>query len=151
MTSTQAAVPESRTGLDLWELERYAAQYRYRESELPIQFSSEPYTRTSLFRDETLEIVLICFASGQTSSVHDHRGSNCVIRVVRGKILETLFEKVDADTLRYLWHHYLLPGDVSGLDGEQIHQLSNMDTSGSILLNFYSPPFQLRIGTTPRS
>jgi len=36
-----------------------------------------------------------------------------------------------------------VPGDVSGLSGEQIHQLSNVDTAGSVLLNFYSPPFQV--------
>ena len=143
MPTTSSLAPDCATGWDLATLERYAAGYRYRESELPIRFSSEPYTRIVLSRDEALEVVLICFAAGQTSSVHDHRGSNCVIRVIRGKILETLFEKADADTLRCALHHYLLPGDISGLDGEQIHQLSNMDNAGSVLLNFYSPPFQV--------
>jgi cysteine dioxygenase len=134
---------ECRLGWEISELERFAAEYQYQESDLPVMFNLEPYTRIVLHRDEAMEVVLICFAAGQTSSVHDHRGSNCVIRVVRGKILETLFEKAGADTLRYALHHYLLPGDVSGLDGEQIHQLSNMDNSGSVLLNFYSPPFQV--------
>jgi cysteine dioxygenase len=128
---------------ELADLERFAADYQFRESELPIHFSAEPYTRIVLHRDESMEVVLICFAAGQTSSVHDHRGSNCVIRVVRGKILETLFDKTDGETLGYALHHYLAPGDVSGLNGEQIHQLSNVDNSGSVLLNFYSPPFQV--------
>jgi cysteine dioxygenase len=135
--------PVSTTGLDLVTLEQVAANYDYQEPDLPVHFSAEPYTRVSLFRDESVEVVLICFAAGQTSSVHDHRGSNCVIRVVRGKILETLFERADDDTLRFALHHYLKPGDVSGLDGEQVHQLSNMDNGGSVLLNFYSPPFQM--------
>jgi predicted metal-dependent enzyme (double-stranded beta helix superfamily) len=137
------AAPDCQVGWDLATLERFATDYQYKEADLPIGFSSEPYTRIVLCRDESLEIVLICFAAGQTSSVHDHRGSNCVIRVLRGKILEMLFEKGESSTLAYLMHHCLSPGDVSGLDGEQIHQLSNVDNSGSVLLNFYSPPFQV--------
>jgi cysteine dioxygenase len=142
MNATSAIESEHQAGWDLATLERYAADYQYQETELPIGFSSEPYTRIVLSRDESVEVVLICFSAGQTSSVHDHRGSNCVIRVLSGKILETLFVKAEHETLAYALHHYLEPGDVSGLDGEQIHQLSNMDNSGSVLLNFYSPPFQ---------
>ncbi len=139
------AVPTAgcRVGWDLAELERYATEFECREDDLPVHFSAEPYTRIVLARDELVEVVLICFAAGQTSSVHDHRGSNCVIRVVRGKILETLFEKAAGTTLAHVFQHYLSPGDVSGLDGEQVHQLSNVDNSGSVLLNFYSPPFQM--------
>lgn len=131
-----------RTVWELADLERYAAEYEYHEGELPVHFSAEPYTRVSLSRDESMEVVLICFAAGQTSSVHDHRGSSCVIRVVRGTVLETLFEKAGGTTLRATGQHYLSPGDVSGLLGDQTHQLSNVDTTGTVLLNFYSPPFQ---------
>jgi cysteine dioxygenase len=142
--NTYAAIQaQTPPHLSVTELERHAAEYQYREAELPIGFSTEAYTRIVLHRDESVEVVLICFAAGQTSSVHDHRGSSCVIRLIRGKILETLFDKTDGETLEYALHHYLSPGDISGLDGEQIHQLSNVDNSGSVLLNFYSPPFQM--------
>jgi cysteine dioxygenase len=142
MTPTSADSVACGVVWELAELERFASEYAVQESALPVQFSTEPYTRVVLHRDESMEVVLICFAAGQTSSVHDHRGSNCVIRVVRGKILETLFEQADGGTLSYALHHYLSPGDVSGLDGEQTHQLTNVDNSGSVLLNFYSPPFR---------
>lgn len=143
MNTVPAADPACPPVIALRDLERLAAEYQCREDELPIQFSSEPYTRIVLQRDESVEVVLICFAAGQTSSVHDHRGSNCVIRVVRGRVLETLFDREDGGTLAHALHHYLSPGDVSGLDGEQVHQLSNVDNAGSVLLNFYSPPFQV--------
>lgn len=58
-------------------------------------------------------------------------------------MLQTLFEKSGGDTLRHALHHYLLPGDVSGLEGEQIHPMSNVDNARSVLLNFYSPPFRV--------
>lgn len=128
--------------LDLPELIQFAKDYACRESELPIRFAAEPYTRIPIYRDEEIEIVVICFAAGQTSSVHDHQGSNCVIRVVRGRVLECLF-KEDGKTLALDFHHYLHPHEVSGLDGDQIHQLSNVDPEGTVLLNFYSPPFKM--------
>lgn len=128
--------------LNLPALVRFAEDYDYREGELPIRFAAEPYTRIPIYRDDDMEIVVICFAAGQTSSVHHHQGSNCVIRVVRGRVLECLF-KLDGKTLALDFHHYLHPDEVSGLDGEQIHQLSNVDPEGSVLLNFYSPPFKI--------
>lgn len=128
---------------DLPALLRFAKNYAFLEAELPIQFSTEPYTRIPIHRDESMEIVVICFASGQTSSVHDHQGSNCVIRVVRGKVMECLFTRI-REMLHMDFHHYLHTGEISGLDGQQIHQLSNLDPSGTVLLNFYSPPFKMK-------
>lgn len=133
---------ETCVGMGLDALECLAAEYAVELKALPVRFSSEPYTRIVLSRDESLEVGLICFAAGQTSSVHDHRGSNCVIRVLKGKVLETHFADAGDGTLAHAGHHYPTPGSVSGLDGEQLHQLSNVDTTGSVILNFYSPPFQ---------
>ena len=134
---------ECTTQIDLPSLVRLATDYPCRESDLPVHFAAEPYTRIPIYRDDDIEIVVICFAAGQTSSVHDHQGSNCVVRVVRGKVLECLF-KPDGETLVLDDHHYLSAGDVSGLDGEQVHQLSNVDPGGTVLLNFYSPPFRVK-------
>jgi len=127
---------------NLKELIEYAEKYQFEESKLPIAFTDEPYTRTSIYKDDKLEVVVICFADGQTSSVHHHQGSNCVVRVVRGKVLETLFDDI-ADVLELESNHVLKAGDISGLDGKQIHQLSNMSKTGTVLLNFYSPPFKV--------
>lgn len=120
----------------------FAETYEYDEATLPISFESEPYTRTPIFKDDKIEIIVICFREGQTSSVHDHQGSNCVVKVVRGKMLETLYDDI-ADVLEFQSNHVLKEGDISGLDGEQIHQLSNMSKTGTVLLNFYSPPFKV--------
>jgi cysteine dioxygenase len=124
------------------QLREFACSYNVRP-DLPVHFDGRPYSRIPIHRDDFMEIVVICFADGQTSSVHEHEGSNCVVRVVSGKILENLFSAVGDGTLRFDRNHYLLPGDVSALDGAQVHQLINLDSRGSVLLNFYSPPFQV--------
>lgn len=111
-------------------------------ADLPVDFETKPYSRVCLYRDDVYEVVVLCFGPGQTSSVHDHRGSNCVVRVLEGKLLELFFD-LDGDETVLTGHHYLAPGDVSGLDEARIHQIANMDPVGSVLLNVYSPPFQV--------
>jgi cysteine dioxygenase len=127
--------------LTLPELTKIAAQYVSPEL-LPVEYAEDKYVRRSIYRDDHLEIVVICFGPGQTTSIHDHQGSNCVVNVVEGLILETMFECEDDNYLPN-GSRVLSPGSVSGLDGQQIHQIANLCRSGSVLLNFYSPPFQV--------
>ena len=122
------------------ELIKYASDYSFNAEALPVSFDNEKYVRTPIYKDDNLEIVCICFSPGQTSSVHDHQGSNCVIRVVSGKMLEQLFRDNGTHNV-FVSNHYLNAGDVSGLDGVAIHQISNVNKEGTVLLNFYSPPF----------
>ena len=128
------------TAYTLDELVTLARDYAVPD-ELPIDFEAKPYSRAPIYRDDVHEVVVICFGPGQTSSVHDHQGSCCVVRVLEGKALELFFDRTeDGDTV-LAGHHYLSPGDISGLDETRIHQIANMHSVGTVLLNFYSPPF----------
>lgn len=124
------------------ELREFARGYQV-VRDLPVRYDGRPYTRIPIHRDNRIEVVVICFSEGQTSSVHDHEGSNCVVRIVQGKILENLFTDAGDGTYHFDRNHCLVAGDVSALDGKQVHQLINLDRRGSVLLNFYSPPFQM--------
>ena len=106
------------------------------------RFTRKPYTRVPVSRTPDTEVVLIGFVGGQTSSVHDHRGSRCVVRVVRGRILETMFRRADDGTLEPAGWRVLEAGAVSGLEGDEVHQVTNLDPAGTVLLNVYSPPTQ---------
>ena len=64
------------------------------------------------------------------------------LNVVEGLLLETTFE-CEGDNYAPNGSRVLSPGSVSGLDGQQIHQVANLCRNGSVLLNFYSPPFQV--------
>jgi len=124
--------------LELDKLIEIAKNYKY--DNLPISYNADHYTRTPIFKNDELEIVVICFSPGQSSSIHDHQGSNCVVSLVQGRLLENFFEK-EGDYLNFQGNHYLFPGDTSGLDPTSIHQICNLSCTGSVLLNFYSPPF----------
>ena len=129
------------SGCSLDELTEIARRFAV-PADMPVDFETKPYARFSIYRDEVYEVVVICFGPGQTSSVHDHRGSNCVVRVIEGRLLELFFDTDGGQTV-LSGHHYLGPGDVSGLDEARIHQIANLHPVGSVLLNFYSPPFQM--------
>src|SRR5687768_8695377 len=83
--------------------------------DLPTDFETKPYARFPIYRDDLHEIVVVCFGPGQTSSVHDHQGSSCVVRVLEGKVLELFFDRTDDGDTALSGHHYLSPGDISGL------------------------------------
>lgn len=105
-----------------------------------VRLDSESYVRIVLHRDEVLEAALLCFSAGQTSTIHDHQGSGCVIRMLEGAVLETLFE--DSGSLYApLTSRILRSGSISGVTGWEVHQISNVAHGPSVLLNYYSPPF----------
>lgn len=103
-------------------------------------FTDRPYTRIPVERSDDTEVIIIGFAEGQTSSVHDHRTSRCVVRVVSGKVLETLFRRLADGTLEPISSRVLSAGDISGLEPDEVHQVTNLDPAGTMLLNVYSPP-----------
>jgi cysteine dioxygenase len=122
------------------DLLRLAAESPVPPDITPADFTDRPYTRIPVERTADTEVVVIGFAGGQTSSVHDHRGSRCVVRVVSGRVLETLFRRHPDGTLEPARSRVLTPGTVSGLEGEEVHQITNLDPAGTMLLNVYSPP-----------
>ena len=122
------------------ELLRLAADLPVPDAVTPADFTDRPYTRIPVERGADTEVVVIGFAAGQTSSVHDHRGSRCVVRVVSGKVLETLFRRLPDGTLEPARSRVLAAGAVSGLEGDEVHQVTNLDPAGTMLLNVYSPP-----------
>lgn len=51
-----------------------------------IEFSSERYTRHLVHRDALFEVLVLCWAPGQTSPIHDHAGQMCWMAVPVGAL-----------------------------------------------------------------
>jgi cysteine dioxygenase len=106
------------------------------------QFSPERYRRNLLHAGPAYHALILCWRSGQRSPIHDHRGSACAVRVIRGEATETVFEMTEegrvfeARTLR------LTEGFMCATQDLDIHQISNDQPAGSdlITLHIYSPP-----------
>src|SRR3977135_4371228 len=59
------------------------------------QFSPERYRRNLMHAGPAYHALVLCWRSGQRSPIHDHRGSACAVRVIRGEATETIFEMTE--------------------------------------------------------
>jgi len=140
----------------LWELDHYADRIPLAalenwlartsvtaEQVLPfVHFSEERYVRNLLYAGPSYQALVLCWRSGQRSPIHDHRGSSCAVKIIRGVATETLFAVAPNGMIYATGSHELAAGDSCASQDADIHQLSNLQPAGHDLvsLHLYSPP-----------
>lgn len=107
-----------------------------------VNFSHTHYQRNLLHKSPHFHALILCWESGQRSPIHDHRGSACGMKILKGVATETLFERMPSDYIRAAGSHELFEGQVCGSFDADIHQVSNLqgDDAPLITLHIYSPP-----------
>ena len=107
-----------------------------------ISFKPGTYARHRVFRNEHIELLVLCWRPGQRTPIHDHNGSYGVVRVWSGVMWETLFEMDARRGLLYKAGRDWTSGAITGADIPDIHQLGNPDVSGQdlVTLHLYAPP-----------
>src|SRR6516165_2534142 len=56
-------------------------------------FHAERYVRNLLHAGPAYQALVLCWRNGQRSPIHNHRGSHCGVRVLRGVATETVFAR----------------------------------------------------------
>jgi cysteine dioxygenase len=107
-----------------------------------IGFDEACYRRTIVHSRPHYQVLVLCWLSGQRSPIHDHRGSNCVVRVIEGQAIETRFDPTPGGRLVPTWSHVHAEGATTACCGEEIHQMGNFDAPGRnlVTLHVYTPP-----------
>jgi cysteine dioxygenase len=107
-----------------------------------IGFDDGCYRRTIIHGRPHYQALVLCWRSGQRSPIHDHRGSSCVVRVVRGCACETRFDPTPSGRLVPSTTHEHAEGATTACCGAEIHQMGNFDAPGRdlVTLHVYSPP-----------
>jgi cysteine dioxygenase len=105
-------------------------------------FKAGTYARHRVFRNEFAELLVLCWRPGQRTPIHDHNGSYGAVRVCEGVMWETMFDLDETRTLFYKSAREWRPGEVTGADIPDIHQLGNPEVSGRnlVTLHLYAPP-----------
>jgi cysteine dioxygenase len=105
-------------------------------------FKAGNYARHRVFRNEHVELLVLCWRPGQRTPIHDHNGSHGAVRVCEGVMWETIFEQDSESKLRYKSARQWLVGGVTGAEVPDIHQLGNPEVSGQdmVTLHAYAPP-----------
>jgi cysteine dioxygenase len=85
-------------------------------------------------------MLVLCWAPGQFSPIHDHAGSTCAVRVIRGTASETVYQQTEHEVLQQTSHW--VAGDVFGGSDGDIHAVGNFapDDTPLVTLHVYSPP-----------
>jgi cysteine dioxygenase len=107
-----------------------------------VEFDDSSYRRVSIHRGMHYEALVLGWRSGQSSAIHDHSGSACMVRVIQGCATETRFVGSPCGRL-VPWSSRAFPaGSVLGCRGAGIHQMSNLEAPGLdlVTLHVYSPP-----------
>jgi len=113
-----------------------------------VHFNRDTYRRNLMHAGPGYQALILCWRSGQRSPIHDHRGSSCGVRVLRGVATETLFERNEQGLVYATLSRDHPEGSVCGSQDTDIHQMSNLQPPGQdlITLHIYSPPL-LKMGT----
>jgi cysteine dioxygenase len=129
---------------ELSEVNEWMRQVEVGDDELRphVGFKEGAYARHRVAAGAYAELLVLCWRPGQRTPIHDHDGSFGAVRVLRGVMWETLFAMDSARGLRYKSAREWTPGQVTGADIPDIHQLGNPDISGQnlITLHLYAPP-----------
>ena len=128
----------SKFEVDVASLEKY------------LHWSSNFYTRNLVFKDERFEVLVICWESGQASTVHDHWEQKCWMMVPIGKLRGQNFAVVEKDESR----NYCRLTETNSFDladciaakvdlEEPIHQVFNLAEFGrrAASIHIYSKPY----------
>jgi cysteine dioxygenase len=93
-------------------------------------------------------LLALCWKNGQRSPIHDHAGSSCGIRVLRGTMTETRFEFAPNGHVKAVSSKDYGAGSVLGSQDFDLHQISNLQANDAdlVTLHVYSPPL-FRMGT----
>jgi cysteine dioxygenase len=107
-----------------------------------VSFKEGTYARHRVRLSDHAELLVLCWRPGQRTPIHDHAGSFGAVRVLRGVMWETIFELEGDRGLAYARSREWLPGELTGADVPDIHQLGNPDISGQdlVTLHLYAPP-----------
>jgi cysteine dioxygenase len=107
-----------------------------------LHFAEKRYTRNLVHATLSYHVWLLCWKNGQRSPIHDHSGSACVVRVLRGTLTETLFELAPNGHVKATFSRDFAEGSLIGSEDTDIHQVSNLQAEDAdlVTLHVYTPP-----------
>lgn len=113
-----------------------------------VRFGEPTYQRNLVRAGRWYHLWVMCWKNGQRSPIHDHVGSACAVRVLRGTAAVTDFEFAANGHVKAVGSRDYPAGSVCANQDEQLHQVSNLQAGSMdlVTLHIYSPPL-LRMGT----
>lgn len=105
-------------------------------------FRPDRYVRNLVHAGPGYQALALCWRNGQRSPIHNHRGSACGVKVLRGVVTETAFAHAPNGMIIATGSRDLSEGSICGSVDEDIHQVSNLQAGSAdlVTLHVYAPP-----------
>ncbi|MCC6360899.1 MAG: cysteine dioxygenase family protein [Phycisphaerales bacterium] len=105
-------------------------------------FGPHTYQRNLMHSGPAYSALILCWRSGQRSPIHDHFGSSCGVKVIKGTARETYFDRTPHGYVYATSARDLPEGGVCGSQDDDMHEVANLQPPGRdlITLHVYSPP-----------
>jgi DMSO/TMAO reductase YedYZ molybdopterin-dependent catalytic subunit len=113
-----------------------------------LRFSDSAYQRILVRAGRWYHVWVLCWKNGQRSPIHDHKGSCCAVRVLRGTATVTRCEFAPNGHVKAVASRDFSAGSVLANQDDDVHQVSNLQAGSAdlVTLHVYAPPL-LRMGT----
>ncbi|WP_189702636.1 cysteine dioxygenase [Subsaximicrobium wynnwilliamsii] len=106
-------------------------------------WSDKSYTRNCLYHDSDFELILLCWCEGQETSVHNHDGEDCWVRILKGEIEEEFFDFNAEGDLNLLRSQIVTASETTFINDEiALHRLKNNFEGRSMSLHLYAKPIE---------
>jgi len=143
--TTPGKIPQKNLNIVRSAMKRYDASLNEWK---PYEFwdSMKKYTRNLIATDyDNFTLMLLCWNPRKESPVHNHAGSECFVRIIRGTVCETKYEMPTSgcDALKVSGQCKATAGDVTFMnDSLGLHKIGNDTDEPVITLHCYLPPYQ---------
>jgi cysteine dioxygenase len=106
-------------------------------------WSNKSYTRNCIIDNEKFELILLCWAPGQITPIHDHGGEECWVKFITGEFKEIIYQENDLGDLAIVKSGISKAGDISYMiDFMGCHTLENLSKKRSMSLHLYAKPIR---------
>lgn len=101
------------------------------------------YSRNRVYKNNLIDILVMCWKPGQFTPIHDHKDSVCGVRVLDGVSTEIQYSKSTAGYLYPTSHSHYTDGAIMASQDEDTHQMGNLESVQPLItLHAYSPPLK---------
>lgn len=106
------------------------------------RFNDTSYCRNRIFRNDLVDLLLLCWKPGQRTPIHDHSGSACGVYIVRGEAIEISFSPSGLGLLIPTFCNRLQQGEIAISVDSDAHMVANFapQEQNLVTLHCYSPP-----------
>jgi cysteine dioxygenase len=105
-------------------------------------FSDTSYARNRIYRNEIVDILVLCWRTRQRTPIHNHAGSTCGVYIIRGEATEITFKPSGIGLMIPEGSNQLTAGATSISVDSDAHLVGNFASPATdlVTLHCYSPP-----------